>query len=366
MGQSENQPCITFEQLNGKCIPINSCYAYRDRVLTRSKPKICSWNRHEPIVCCPELYKRTVSIPLPSLSLPRPSATLSLGLASDEWKHMKHKLQSNLSECGIRRPFVPLYIVGGGQVQKGQWPWIVSIMRKKLVKFEHICGGSIINKRYILTTAHCLVDALDESELLIGVGSNQLDTSIKIQAEEIIIHSNYSSDSVYNDIGLIKLAKDLIFNELIRPICLPILNSEIDINQLLNSDSEVSTAGWGLDSYGGKSGPNLNEVKVMIVPRVKCNQSYSKLKARTIQKGITEQLLCAGSREDGKDACQGDSGGPLIYRLGQNLEQEWDGKYFQIGIVAFGHRCGDRNFPGVYTNVHYYLNWILKQIADSK
>ena len=54
----------------------------------------------------------------------------------------------------------------------------------------------------------------------------------------------------------------------------------------------------------------------------------------------------------GKDSCQGDSGGPLIVREGET------GKMYLRGITSFGtNRCGF-GYPGVYTDISYYANWI--------
>lgn len=49
---------------------------------------------------------------------------------------------------------------------------------------------------------------------------------------------------------------------------------------------------------------------------------------------------------------KGDSGGPLI------AERE-DKKYELIGIVSWGNGCARPGYPGVYTRVTRYINWIV-------
>lgn len=59
-------------------------------------------------------------------------------------------------------------------------------------------------------------------------------------------------------------------------------------------------------------------------------------------------MICAGYMQaGGVDACQGDSGGPLVC----------NGTL--AGIVSWGYRCAVPGYPGIYTNVSYYNNWIV-------
>lgn len=59
----------------------------------------------------------------------------------------------------------------------------------------------------------------------------------------------------------------------------------------------------------------------------------------------------SGDLEGNVDSCQGDSGGPLVCKDASGVSYVW-------GIVSWGEKCGEAGFPGVYTKVAHYFEWI--------
>lgn len=71
---------------------------------------------------------------------------------------------------------------------------------------------------------------------------------------------------------------------------------------------------------------------------------------------MSNKQLCAGG-ERGKDSCNGDSGGPLMTTFGNDTSQ-----WYVAGVVSFGARCGTQGWPGIYTRVAEYTDWISENV----
>merc|ERR1712061_580623 len=114
-----------------------------------------------------------------------------------------------------------------------------------------------------------------------------------------------------------------------------------------NLESKPFIIGWGSTGSNEPTEPVLRQAEVPLVDISTCSQNYRPV--RNINIGKTQ--ICAGLGN--KDTCSGDSGGPILSsELGKN--NQWS----VIGITSFGVKCGDSRFPGVYTRVDQYLDWI--------
>ncbi|KAI7803134.1 chymotrypsinogen A-like [Triplophysa rosa] len=247
-----------------------------------------------------------------------------------------------LDVCG-QAPF-NTKIVGGVDAIVGSWPWQVSIC--DAYQF-HFCGGSLINKNWVLSAAHCF-QSINRSHIMIYLGRQNQNGSnpheINRTVIQLINHPDYNTITNDNDIALLRLSSSVYFTDYIKPVCLAAAGSVFD--EGLSS----WVTGWG-DTGNGTSPDILQEVEIPIVSNFYCNMAYNS--------DITDNMLCAGLiNVGGKDSCQGDSGGPLVSK--QNS------KWIQSGIVSFGIVCADPRFPGVYARVSKYQDWIKSHIVSNQ
>merc|ERR1719430_2539200 len=213
-----------------------------------------------------------------------------------------------------------------------------------------MCGATLLNKRYAMTAMHCVEEA---SSLVVALGEHNIRADIEnhqaktIAVERVIKRADYDTNSVNNDIALLRLAQDVDLTSTIVPACLPSTSSQ----QYTGWQAVVS--GWGTTSSGGATSDALKETSQTILANTaaECVQGAGGPGSTAVVPGTK---LCA--YKEGTDSCQGDSGGPLVV-----ME---NGRWTVVGVVSYGFGCATPGFAGVYARVTNYLSWIQSNIAD--
>ncbi|XP_016837090.2 trypsin [Nasonia vitripennis] len=230
-------------------------------------------------------------------------------------------------------------IVGGEDATIETYPYQISIQEYG----SHICGGSIISTYWVLTAGHCVKS--DPFNLNIRAGTSIRDKNGTIhKVDNIIRHQNYFENSYRvpsNDIALLKLKEPFVFDKTHQPIKLFQAAEETapGVEAIITGFGETNK--WGYDGQ-------LQTVSIPIVSKELCNKAYV-----DIAGGISEGQICASYYEIGrKDSCQGDSGGPLTI----------NGRL--AGISSWGYDCAKPKYPGVYTEVAAYRNWIDEYVFE--
>lgn len=209
------------------------------------------------------------------------------------------------------------------------------------------CGGSVIDREFVLTAAHC-VSPIDGIPLVVYVVAGQHDLSEQEPQEQerevdrAIIHPSYKW-WLTSDIALLKLKSPLDFNDKLRPVCLP------EVGEELAEGTNVTVTGWGRDHRPGQKDV-LQQIVLPVSSQRKC---FS----------LTPGLICTLSKagEGGLGICSGDSGGPLMVQK--------EGFWYQHGVNS--HNYGLCNattgaYESYYTKVSAYKRWIDDTIAENR
>ncbi|MCP4344819.1 MAG: trypsin-like serine protease [Desulfobacterales bacterium] len=240
-----------------------------------------------------------------------------------------------------RKRKISARIVGGEEADPGAWPWITALVKAHINSLfsGHYCGGTLIHSKWVVTAAHCTevtncnYMTPEDVDVVLGVHDLKTDIGERIKVKTIIRHPSYDCVTLDSDIALLELERNVSY---------PAIQLASGENTFEGKVAIVM--GWGSTIGRGGYAEKLQQVTVPVVSNWTCRNAFS-------FDEITDNMMCAGYSEGGKDACQGDSGGPLIVS---------DSDIWKLaGIISWGEGCADPDYYGVYTRIsNFDFEWI--------
>ncbi|XP_053317464.1 complement factor I [Spea bombifrons] len=262
----------------------------------------------------------------------------------EERKLLRHLIPT--LNCGIapQKHARQKRIIGGEKAYKNQFPWQVAIKDGSSLN----CGGIYIGGCWVLTAAHCVRPNKPERYRIIIELLDRLSYDNDIDSfpvKTVKVHELYNPNTYENDIALLE-----VINIYKKPECMQVDNNLVAACvpwspfQFTTGDT-CTVSGWGRqEGFAKVFHLKYGHVNLMN----NCSEVY---KDRFLDK-----MECAGTYDGSIDACKGDSGGPLVCVDVNNVAYAW-------GIVSWGENCGVAGFPGVYTKVAHYYEWISRQVG---
>lgn len=235
-------------------------------------------------------------------------------------------------------------ITEGGDARAHEAPYIVSIqMQQRGTKYGHSCGGTIINKNWILTAAHCLENPTFIPKLRIEAGRYNVTNLSEVTAQSRTIdyyklHSQYVGGPVPYDIALIYVKEPFNWTKEVQPVNLP--------EPFSTPTGPAFLYGWGVISknWDGIRPDLLQTATLPIISNDECLKAFRGL--------IHPSNICTATIGDGVASCSSDSGGPLVQR--GHLQRDT-----LIGVVSWGAvPCGKVGKPSIFVKVSHFIDWM--------
>ena len=170
-------------------------------------------------------------------------------------------------------------------------------------RYGHMCGGSLISDRWVVTAAHC-VPVQSPNDIRVDLGQHDLHSGteavlVRKYVSEMHIHPDYDVNLNSHDLALLKMADPIDFavHSHVRPICLPTGPKEF-------AGYPAKITGWGKTNPTAGTSRVLLEADVTILSNKQCKASGLSI----ISHRILDSMICANGDEEDEGICMGDSG----------------------------------------------------------
>uniref|UniRef100_A0A6M2DZR7 Putative trypsin-like serine protease n=1 Tax=Xenopsylla cheopis TaxID=163159 RepID=A0A6M2DZR7_XENCH len=140
-------------------------------------------------------------------------------------------------------------IIGGAAAENSSAPYQVSL---RDVNNTHFCGGAIINKKWIVTAAHCF-NNFNDNTFTVVVGSNYLNEGGYIHEVERLVKQSFDPKTMENDLALVKIKNEFEFNDKFLLHNVKAINlRKIEVEK----GEKAKITGWGITELNKSNNPN--------------------------------------------------------------------------------------------------------------
>ena len=268
---------------------------------------------------------------------------------------------------------------------QGEIPWAVLVVYLD----GGACSGSILNKKWVMTETHCVLQMPNANRLKVFLGISPIFTNDRYydvkQCKVHHLYNNYIEEGMGYDIALVQLSQPIVFGPDVCSVCLPPLMYE-------HGEKETALfAGYGVydvknrlqtgwvnfnashihnNPYDYTQSRNQPPPKYISLATILWSFIRPWFGYKAPPTGIL-YVMWRTPPDSGYFVCKGDSGGPLV-------QFDRDGRAVQIGIcqshdqnicdpctrgVPKQKDIEQFNMAMIFTRVAFFTDWIQEQIA---
>ncbi|EAT47846.1 AAEL001077-PA [Aedes aegypti] len=355
-GIEKTVPCSAPGQSNGHCVPVQQCRnlfdELRSPLLTKQtanelRQKVCELRGVRRSVCCDPSEVERIPIHRNAVLLPK--------------------------ECGVaKRPQTTTTAIRAGVFE---FPWVAMVRSSKATPdHDPYCTGSLINNRYVLTSAACL-KAKERRDLdYVRLGEHTLNSQrdcdtfthprtrqsvqecapAPVDVKAVLpftIHPQAGKPFRGNDFALVRMVDKVQFTDTVQPICLPIRE---DLRNHLPTNFVLSM--YEITVTNNRYAQELYKTRSVFTEREECEERFEDY---GYTPWVTDKMFCALAQGP-SFICTPHLGAPLVSMVKQGPIER--AVMYGLSMMGPSNCTIAQTIAKTYLRVPLYVDWILENI----